>query len=104
MIAMRDAYDTMIAAIYYMIYHAEKAEKLTERCLKWLSNTDFYIAPASTVYHDSEPCGLLKHTLRVVDKMIELLSLHRFRGLPDMRRFLLHWFMIGVKLTFMNST
>lgn len=78
MIAMRNAYDTMIAAIYYTIYHAEKAEKLTERCLKWLSNTDFYIAPASTVYHDSEPCGLLKHTLRVVDKMIELLSLPSF--------------------------
>lgn len=79
MSTMCDVYDTLIAGIYYLTYEdEEKAGKLTERCLKWLSNTDFYIAPASTVYHDSEPCGLLRHTLKVVDKMIELLSISSF--------------------------
>lgn len=78
--AMRDAYDTLIAGIYYETYDEEKADKMTERCLNWLSTTDFYIAPASTIYHDAEPCGLLRHTLRVVDKMMELLSLSSFSG------------------------
>lgn len=75
---MHNVYDTLIAGIYYLTYDDEKAGKLTERCLKWLSNTDFYIAPASTIYHDAEPCGLLRHSLKVVDKMIELLTLSSF--------------------------
>lgn len=77
---MRNIYDTLIAGIYYAAYDEEKAGKLTERCLNWLSTTDFYIAPASTIYHDAESCGLLRHTLRVVDKMVELLSLPSFLG------------------------
>lgn len=30
--------------------------------VNWLSTTDFYEAPASTIYHESEVGGLLKHT------------------------------------------
>lgn len=75
---MRDVYESMIAGIYYRSYEEAKAAKLTERCINWLNTTDFYIAPASTVYHDAEPCGLLKHSLRVADKLVELLSLPSF--------------------------
>ncbi|MCM1226399.1 MAG: hypothetical protein NC320_03110 [Clostridium sp.] len=78
MLEMRDMYNTLIAGIYYLTYDDEKAEKLTKRCLNWLSNTDFYIAPGSTVYHDAEPCGLLRHSLKVTDKMTELLALPSF--------------------------
>ncbi len=77
---LQNTYDTLIAGVYFCAYSndEEMAKKLTKRCIKWLSSTDFYIAPASTIHHDSEPCGLIRHTLKVVDKMIELLSLSTF--------------------------
>jgi len=36
--------------------------------LKWLEDSDFYSAPASTKYHDSCPGGLVSHSLRVYDE------------------------------------
>jgi len=36
-----------------------------EGLLSWLVQTDFFEAPASTRYHDSEPGGLLNHSLNV---------------------------------------
>lgn len=77
---IQNTYDTLIAGIYFCMYSNDegKAKKLTKRCINWLSSTDFYIAPASTAYHDSEPRGLIRHTLKVVNKMVELLSLPTF--------------------------
>jgi len=49
-----------------------------ERCLNWLNTTDFYVAPGSTIYHDAEPQGLIKHTLRVYNKLLELMMLPTF--------------------------
>lgn len=43
------------------------------RCLQWLHTTDFYIAPASTRYHDSTVGGLLNHSLKVADCTTKLL-------------------------------
>lgn len=43
-----------------------------EHCLKWIRSTDFYEAPSSTMFHDSCPAGLLFHSLKVYDLMIEL--------------------------------
>lgn len=45
---------------------------MIQSLLDWLRSTDFYIAPASTEYHDSEPSGLLKHSLRVFNHAIRL--------------------------------
>ena len=42
------------------------------KTLEWLRSGDFYTAPASTIYHESEPSGLLFHTLKVVSKIHEL--------------------------------
>lgn len=53
-----------------------------EKCLNWLRNTDFYTAPASTIYHDSCHGGLLTHTLTVINKVIELHSLPSFNRIP----------------------
>lgn len=55
--------------------HIKKAENI----LQWLHSTDFYTAPASTIYHDSEPHGLLYHTLRVVFNIWELHSVSKFQ-------------------------
>lgn len=49
-----------------------------ENCLSWLGSTDFYTAPASTRYHDSCTGGLLRHSLEVIDKILELRRISNF--------------------------
>ncbi len=49
-----------------------------KRCIEWLRGTDFYTAPGSTKYHDAEESGLLKHTLRVFNHMLDLYKLEKF--------------------------
>lgn len=44
----------------------------TDELLEWLDSTDFYTAPASTLHHDAEPGGLLRHSLGVVRAMLDL--------------------------------
>lgn len=46
--------------------------------IEWLRNNDFYKAPASTKYHESFHGGLLLHSLRVYNRMIELTGLKCF--------------------------
>lgn len=46
--------------------------KAAMNCIDWLRTTDFYTAPGSTQYHDSEPSGLLKHSLRVFNHILRL--------------------------------
>lgn len=38
-----------------------------DELLEQLEKTDFYIAPASSRFHDSEPMGLVKHSLEVFE-------------------------------------
>ena len=45
----------------------------------WLTTTDFLYAPASSRYHDSEHKGLLKHTIKVVEKLSELFQCYSFQ-------------------------
>lgn len=47
-----------------------------DNMLKYLEETDFYEAPASTKYHLSEKGGLLKHSLNVYDELIKLSALY----------------------------
>lgn len=56
----------------------EAADAQADFCTKWLEGTDFFTAPASTVYHDSHIGGLVKHSLTVYNKMIELLGIASF--------------------------
>lgn len=52
--------------------------KVTEQLksvICWLDCTDFYIAPASTRYHESFAGGLLLHSLTVAARIIELADL-----------------------------
>lgn len=51
--------------------------------LNWVRQTDFYKAPASTVYHGSFPHGLLYHTLTVYNCMVELYQIPKFLGKVD---------------------
>ena len=74
-----DLYNTFIYGVSCLLNDSdEQAVKYADRCITWLQNTDFYIAPASTIYHDAEPCGLLRHSVKTVNKMTELLSIPSF--------------------------
>ncbi len=43
-------------------------------CIAWLESTDFFTAPASTIYHNCTPGGLLEHTLEVINRVFDLKS------------------------------
>lgn len=68
-----------IIGCYHILYGDDKADALAERCITWLRSTDFYMAPASTKYHDAEAVGLLKHTLKVINKLYELMTMKTFK-------------------------
>lgn len=77
--ALTDYYNKLITGVYLLtIESEEKALKLANRCINWLADTDFYTAPASTIYHDSCTCGLIKHSLKVVNKALELCMIPTF--------------------------
>lgn len=48
------------------------------KVLDMLSKSDFYTAPASTRFHESYPSGLLFHTIKVYNQMIDLHNLVKF--------------------------
>lgn len=45
-----------------------------ESLLDWLSQSDFFTAPASTKYHGNHEGGLLEHSLNVYDRLTSLLA------------------------------
>lgn len=45
-----------------------------DKLLYKLENSDFYTAPASTVYHNSFAGGLLAHSLNVYDRLVTLVN------------------------------
>ena len=48
-------------------------------CIEWLDySTDFFTAPASTVFHESKVGGLCEHTLKVVYHVEDLLRCRTF--------------------------
>jgi len=49
-----------------------------EKAFKWLRSTDFYKAPASTIYHDSYGGGLCYHSMKVVQNIIDLMHCKKF--------------------------
>ena len=49
-----------------------------QRILDWVESTDFYEAPASTIYHESFLHGLLYHTLTVYNNMVQLYQIPKF--------------------------
>ena len=73
-----------------LMCRAVKNQKIPEnhlnyinQIINWIESTDFYESPASTIYHESFPHGLLYHTLVVYNKMIELYQIPTFKGKVD---------------------
>lgn len=79
---MKSYCEQLIRGCCYMMYANDVlAQKYSDRAIKWLASTDFYDAPASTKYHDSDPSGLLRHTLKVVNRAIDLITIDPFRSI-----------------------
>lgn len=79
---MKSYCEQLIRGCCYMMYGDDAlAQKYATRANKWLASTDFYDAPASTKYHDSDPSGLLRHTLKVVNRTIDLITIDPFRSI-----------------------
>ena len=47
-----------------------------DKLMYYLAESDFYIAPASTKYHDSENGGLLTHSLNTYDELVKLVKFY----------------------------
>lgn len=60
----------------------EGIERRYQRALDWLRTTDFYTAPASTRYHEAFPGGLVSHSIKVYNKVIDLLKTDTFKSVP----------------------
>lgn len=54
-----------------------------ENLIKWLNESDFFRAPASTRFHGSYSGGLCKHSLNVYDEMKKLLSIYPEIEVPE---------------------
>lgn len=77
---LKEYYERYIMGCCYAMYEDSTAEQYAARAIKWLSSTDFYVAPASTKYHDDDPSGLLRHTLKVVNNVTELSGVSAYKG------------------------
>jgi hypothetical protein len=82
---MRDAYEMLLAGTVMMLaeqkgVNPDKTIPQIKRTLEWLEGTDFFNTAASTVFHDSEPCGLVYHSLKVYNQIIVLRGLPQFKN------------------------
>lgn len=79
-------YNALINGYYHLtVSDFDKAEDLSDRCLDWLGHTDFFTAPASTKYHDDFEHGLLLHSIRVYNNVIDLLQTDHFSRSHNLR-------------------
>lgn len=49
-----------------------------EKALNWLRITDFYVAPASSKYHDCYAGGLCSHSIKVAKAAVDLMKSDKF--------------------------
>lgn len=78
--SLKDAYNTLLRdCIVKKNANAEIGNKCADAAISWLESTDFYIAPASSIYHESFEGGLLYHTLKVYNEIIDLKHVDKFK-------------------------
>lgn len=57
------------------LYSYIKRDGATE-LFKWIENSDFFTAPASTKHHEAYRGGLCEHSVRVFDELVRLLKVY----------------------------
>lgn len=78
-----------------------------DRFLSWISQTDFFTAPASTRFHGSFEGGLCEHHIDVYNETVDLLTLEKFKNVNPVSAYLValvHDFCkIGVYESYMRN-
>ena len=74
----KDTYCDLLFEICKEKFGERGFEKVTA-IIKWLEATDFFDAPASSMFHENYPGGLVEHTLRVYNNAMELLRIAPFK-------------------------
>jgi len=65
-----------------------KRDGIPELLQYLIDKTDFFVAPSSTKYHDAREGGLLHHSLRVYDNLVELSKIYAV-DIPEESRILI---------------
>ena len=81
---MKDTYEMLLAGAIMMLAEQKGMNPDTtipqiQRTIAWLEGTDFFDTAASARFHDSEPHGLVYHSLKVYNQIILLRELPQFR-------------------------
>lgn len=82
---MVDTFETLIVGFTFirtlnLKKNPDNSFEIAARFLNWIRSTDFYSCPASTRFHDSDPCGLIYHTLNVYQNMMDLRKVKKFQN------------------------
>lgn len=82
---MKSIYDRLIRGViclraFQATKNVAQGEMVADKIIKYLESTDFYTAPASTMYHESVPSGLLFHSLKVYNEAVMLQGLPAFQS------------------------
>ena len=61
-------------ARFLQIYEENIKREGSDKLLKWLCDSDFFVAPASSKFHNAILGGLCDHSLNVYDRAVELIE------------------------------
>lgn len=80
---LKDTYLKLIQAVLLVkLEDDQKAADRMKMIQNWLECTDFFTAPASSRYHDSNVGGLVYHSLTVYNRIMELKYTNKFESVP----------------------
>ncbi len=68
----KEMYKEKFIELYSRYVKRDGAEEL----LKWIENSDFFTAPASTKYHEAYEGGLCEHSIRVFNELARLVKVY----------------------------
>ena len=103
-----NAYNTLLRdCIVKKNANVEIGNKCADAAITWLESTDFYTAPASSIYHEHFKGGLLLHTLKVYNEVIDLLHVDKFKDVDVVSASLIalvhDWCKIGMYEQYMKN-
>lgn len=67
-------------ATFIKIYNDNIKREGSDKLLKWLENSDFFTAPASSKFHNAVAGGLCDHSLNVYRRALELYELEQAKN------------------------
>lgn len=83
---LMDSYEELLIGSYILKNPSEKIHigqsGKYSKMIDWLRTTDFYRAPASSIYHESFVGGLIVHSLKVYNEAMWLRKLPKFKNVP----------------------